>query len=316
MNEIEIVNKVLSGDNRVIAKLISSIENQAPNINEVLMKLYPYTGNAYIIGITGATGVGKSTLINNLINHYKSQGLRLGVICIDPSSPITGGAILGDRLRLINSIDERVFIRSMATRGCKGGISKSLRDVIRVLDASGKELIIIETIGVSQVDFEIVNYVDTLLLVIMPYMGDEIQLMKAGLLEVADIVVINKADLTNSEDMVLAIRENLNSNNGWKVPIVKTIAINGFGIQELINKINEHKNYLLTTNEIGKRRKDRIKEEILEEISNIVKQNILDDENFDEIVKKVFEREITPNFAAQLLIKKHKFSISNNCSDV
>ncbi|MEM1524726.1 MAG: methylmalonyl Co-A mutase-associated GTPase MeaB [Nitrososphaerales archaeon] len=316
MNGIEIVNKVLSGDNRAIAKLISNIENQAPNIDEVLMKLYPHTGNAYVIGVTGATGVGKSTLINGLINHYKSQGLRLGVICIDPSSPITGGAILGDRLRLVNSIDERVFIRSMATRGYKGGITKSLRDVIRVLDASGKELIIIETIGVSQVDVEIANYVDTLLLVVMPYMGDEIQLMKAGLLEVADIVVINKADLTNSEDMVLAIKENLNSNNGWEVPVIKTVAINGFGIPELINKINEHKNYLLTTNGIEKKRKDRIKEEILEEIFNIVKQNIVGDEKFDEIVKKVFEKEITPHFAAQLLIKKHKFLIFNNCVDV
>ncbi len=316
MNGIEIVNKVLSGDNRAIAKLISNIENQAPNIDEVLMKLYPHTGNAYVIGVTGATGVGKSTLINGLINHYKSQGLRLGVICIDPSSPITGGAILGDRLRLVNSIDERVFIRSMTTRGYKGGITKSLRDVIRVLDASGKELIIIETIGVSQVDVEIANYVDTLLLVVMPYMGDEIQLMKAGLLEVADIVVINKADLTNSEDMVLAIKENLNSNNGWEVPVIKTVAINGFGIPELINKINEHKNYLLTTNGIEKKRKDRIKEEILEEIFNIVKQNIVGDEKFDEIVKKVFEKEITPHFAAQLLIKKHKFLIFNNCVDV
>ncbi|MEM2211217.1 MAG: methylmalonyl Co-A mutase-associated GTPase MeaB [Nitrososphaerales archaeon] len=316
MNGIEIVNKVLSGDNRAIAKLISNIENQAPNIDEVLMKLYPHTGNAYVIGVTGATGVGKSTLINGLINHYKSQGLRLGVICIDPSSPITGGAILGDRLRLVNSIDERVFIRSMATRGYKGGITKSLRDVIRVLDASGKELIIIETIGVSQVDVEIANYVDTLLLVVMPYMGDEIQLMKAGLLEVADIVVINKADLTNSEDMVLAIKENLNSNNGWEVPVIKTVAINGFGIPELINKINEHKNYLLTTNGIEKKRKDRIKEEILEEIFNIVKQNIVGDEKFDEIVKKVFEKEITPHFAAQLLIKKHKFLIFNNYVDV
>ncbi|MDW8044761.1 MAG: methylmalonyl Co-A mutase-associated GTPase MeaB [Nitrososphaerota archaeon] len=301
----DLVNRILSGEERAIARLISNIENQLPGIDEVLEELYPYTGNAYIIGVTGAVGTGKSTLINSLIQYYKSQGLSLGIVCIDPSSPITGGALLGDRLRFSLGSDKNVFVRSMATRGCKGGVSKSLRDVIRVLDASGKDVIIIETIGVSQVDIDIVNYVDTLLLILMPNMGDDIQMMKAGLLEVADIIVINKADLSNSEDLMLAINENLNLKGGWMVPVVKTVATKNLGIYELIKKIDEHKNYLINTREFDARRKNRIKEEVLEEVINRLRDNIVAsiDKEYEEIIQRVLRREITPSIAAKLLVK-------------
>ena len=241
----DLVQRLYTGDPVAAAKLITLVEN-SDRKEEIVQTISGNTGNAYIIGITGSPGVGKSTLTDKIVKKLRSQNYKIGIIAVDPTSPFSGGAILGDRIRLQkHSTDEGVFIRSMASRGHLGGISTATSDAVKVLDAFGCDYIIIETVGVGQSEIEIVKNVDTTLLILIPGMGDEIQAIKAGVMEIADIFVVNKADKDGVERTVLEIDmlQNLNDSSIRKAPIQKVIARDDVGIDKLVEKIAEYRAY-------------------------------------------------------------------------
>src|SRR5579864_6337690 len=239
--------QVRAGDVRAISRAVSAIENREPEAEEILRQLFPHTGRAYRIGITGAPGTGKSTLVDRLAGRYRSENKTVGIIAVDPSSPFTGGSILGDRVRMQgHATDTGVFIRSMATRGFLGGLSQATRDTTLLLDAAGKEIILVETVGVGQGEIEIVRLADCTIVVLMPGMGDDVQSLKAGLMEIADIFVLNKSDREGAdrlEQQLRAILQLVPERNGWKPPIVLTVATENQGIEELsrqIERFREH----------------------------------------------------------------------------
>src|ERR1700727_1345384 len=233
--------QVRAGDVRSISRAVSAIENRAPEAEEILRTLFPHTGNAYRLGITGAPGTGKSTLVDRLAAHYRADKKSVGIIAVDPSSPFTGGSILGDRVRMQgHASDSGVFIRSMATRGFLGGLSQATRDTTLLLDAAGKDVIIVETVGVGQGEIEIVRLADCTIVVLMPGMGDDVQNLKAGLMEIGDIFVLNKGDRERGarfEHMLRGILQLVPEREGWKPPVVRTIANDNRGIDLLAAEI-------------------------------------------------------------------------------
>jgi len=249
-----VVQKIRSGDIRTVARLISNIDNGVANARDVLKEIYPYTGRAYIIGVTGAPGVGKSTLVDQMISHIRKDGKTLGVLAVDPTSPFSGGAILGDRIRMQrHSMDDGVFIRSLATRGHAGGLTRSTRGAIDILDAMGKDYIIVETVGTGQDETDIVKIAHTTVIVVIPGMGDSVQAMKSGIFETGDIFVINKSEREGAEktlnDLSLMIEGNPEKYVGgrWKPPILKIEAILDKGIKEFLIEVERHRNYLFNT---------------------------------------------------------------------
>ena len=247
-----LTDQLRSGDVRALARAISSVENRAPGWSELLKVLFPYTGKARTLGLTGAPGAGKSTLVDQLARFYRKQNRSVGIIAIDPTSPYTGGAILGDRIRMQEHFsDPGIYIRSMATRGSLGGLARATADVTTVLDASGRDLIMIETVGVGQDEVDIVRLADVTVLILVPGMGDDVQTIKAGIMEIADIFVINKSDRDGAEHVEREIRT-LQSmamrRDGWTPPIVKTVATQGIGIDELATAISEYESYLKKQN--------------------------------------------------------------------
>lgn len=266
----DLVEKALNGNVVATARLISLCENT--NENEKIIKLIsPHLGNAYIIGITGAPGVGKSTLTDKLIRNLRKQNFKVGVIAVDPTSPFSGGAILGDRIRLQkHSTDENVFIRSMASRGHLGGISSATGDAVKILDAYGCDFIFIETVGVGQSEVEVIKNVDTTLLILIPGMGDEIQAIKAGVMEIADIFVVNKADRDGVERTILEIEmlQNLGETQDRIAPICKVIARDNKGIEELSKAIHQHYVYLKENNLFDANRKKRLEMELKQIVHN------------------------------------------------
>ncbi len=245
-----LVNGMLAKQENYLAQLISLVENDSPDIPEMMELLRPNLGEAYCVGITGPPGVGKSTLVDKLITTIRRKGLSVGIIAVDPSSPVSGGAVLGDRIRMHQHyLDEGVFIRSMATRGNLGGLSKAVAFSINLLDAFGKDIIIVETVGVGQTELAIRQVADALVLVLVPESGDSIQFMKAGLIEIADIIVVNKADREGAERLVSELRATLIANRGGsEQSILTTQAINGIGIEELYGAIDQrHKKLLKST---------------------------------------------------------------------
>lgn len=294
--------KILEGDKRAIAKGISIVENEEQESPELLKKLYIHTGRAYRIGITGPPGAGKSTITNCLIKTVVEQGYKVGVIAVDPTSPFTGGALLGDRVRMSETgLLKEVFIRSMATRGSLGGLCKNVIEVCDIMDASGKDFILIETVGVGQSELDIAQTADTTIVILVPESGDSIQAMKAGLMEIADIFVMNKSDREGAEQVVASLTNILQ----LKVPtegkpetkVLKTVGTKNRGIEELYNEIITHKSYLEKTGMLEFNRKEHLRRKILDLVNNKLHTSFWDDENrklLSENLNKIYDKKTDP----------------------
>lgn len=277
---LDSVEKILKGDIRTAAHLMRDIDDGIPGVREILKKLYPYTGNAFIIGITGFPGSGKSTLIDKMVQIFRGEGKSIGIVAVDPSSPFTGGALLGDRIRMNrHATDPEVFIKSLATRGHVGGLSRSTKDIIKVMEAMGKDIIIVETVGVGQDEVEIVKTVHTSVVTLVPGLGDEIQTIKAGILEIADIFVVNKADRDGADRTVREIEAMLeldsSKSRGWSPLVLKTEALNNKGIKELVENIYRHKEYLQKTGKNEKLLKDKISQDFLDILKEVLMEETL-----------------------------------------
>ena len=242
------IKQVRTGDSRALARAISTVENRTPGWSDLLKELFPYTGKARVIGLTGAPGAGKSTLVDQLARHYRKDGQTVGIIAVDPTSPYTGGAILGDRIRMQEHFaDPGIYIRSMATRGSLGGLARATADVAAVLDASGRDVVMIETVGVGQAEVDIVRLADITVVILVPGMGDDVQMIKAGIMEIADVFVINKSDHEGAERVereIRALQSLATRPDGWTPPIVKTVASEGTGIEGLAAAIADYETYL------------------------------------------------------------------------
>lgn len=313
----ETVEKVISGDVRVVARLIRDIDDGIPSVREVLKSLYPHTGNAYVIGITGAPGVGKSTLVDQMITHLRDKGKSVGVLAVDPTSPFSGGAILGDRVRMQrHSMDEGVYIRSLATRGHFGGLTQSTRSAIDVLDAMGKDVIIVETVGVGQDEVDVVKSAHTTVICVIPGMGDDIQAIKAGILEVGDVFLINKSDHEGSDKTVSDLRlmvemdQKRFESGAWKPPILKAQAVVGKGVAELLGEIERHAEHLRAAyGDLRFRsRRDRVFEELAEMVKNRLIETVLggitSSAEFEEMVGAVVRGDLDPYTATDKLVLK------------
>lgn len=303
----ELVSGALSGSVRALAKLITLVENEMPGAVEALQQLYPRTGHAYIVGITGPPGSGKSTLTDKITKELRKKGYTVGIVAVDPTSPFSGGALLGDRLRMQDiTNDEGVFVRSMATRGTLGGLSRATADTVKILDAFGKDFILIETVGVGQDEVDIVRTADTTLLISVPGMGDEIQALKAGIMEIGDIFVVNKADREGADRLVTELSLMLDLNplaSPWRPPIIKTIATMGEGIAELTQKILEHRQFLEKGKGLQRKRNERARGEIINliehEISKYIHKMLKYDLSFDQVIDQVVARKKDPYSYAQ-----------------
>lgn len=289
METNQLQERILQGDRRAAARLITLIENHDPKGHEILKALYPKTGNAYVIGITGPPGAGKSTLTDKLVKSLRKQNLKIAVIAVDPTSPYTGGAILGDRIRMSDlATDPGVFIRSMGARGHLGGISEATASAVKILDVYGVDYIFVETVGVGQSEIDIVKNCDTTVMVMVPGLGDDIQAIKAGVMEIGDVFAVNKADRDGAQKTAREINAMLDfSPKAWRPPVTMAIAVKNEGIDDLLAHIMAHKSYLLSEGLLLQRRRDNAKSELIERVKDAVLSALLKDEASLERVEQL-----------------------------
>ncbi|WP_234697336.1 methylmalonyl Co-A mutase-associated GTPase MeaB [Candidatus Kryptonium thompsonii] len=306
---LEFVQKITDGNFKAISKAISLVENEHDEAKELLKKIYKYTGKAYKVGITGPPGAGKSTLVFQLTKLLRNEGKKVGIIAVDPTSPFTGGSLLGDRVRMSElALDDGVFIRSMATRGSLGGLSKKAIEAGDILDAAGFDYVIFETVGVGQSELDIVKAADTVVVVLVPESGDSIQAMKAGLMEIADIFVLNKSDREGADIAANAIKSVLSfrmRKDEWEVEVIKTIGNAGFGVDTLLNQIKKHRDFLFRTGEFEKRRKEKLKSKIKEIVEERLRENFWTRDRvklLDERISSITNSHINPIEIAEELI--------------
>jgi len=300
-------SQVLKGDHRAVAKAISIVETGGEPSRKLIQELYPHTGRAFTIGVTGPTGTGKSTLVDKIIEEYRKRERSVGVLAIDPSSAFTGGALLGDRVRMMDhSLEKKVYIRSMASRGDLGGLARAARNTIRVLDAAGMDVVIVETVGAGQTEVQIASTVDATVVVLMPQLGDEIQAFKAGFAEIGDLFVINKADLVNPAKTIYNIASGLQERDGWRPPVLKTVAVKGTGVSAVVDALEKFQKYLETGSLREKRLSKRIQSELVAAaFSDFYHQTVKrlgDQKGLDSLVARVVKRELDPETAASKLV--------------
>ena len=299
---MDLVKELLNGSRLALARAITAVESEYDNAVDIMKAIYPKTGNARILGITGAPGAGKSTLTDKIVKQYLAQGKKIGIVAVDPTSPFSGGAILGDRIRMNDlTLNENVFIRSMGTRGSLGGLSKKTSDVVKLMDAFGMDLVIIETVGVGQSEVDIVKNADSTLVVLVPGLGDDIQAIKAGILEIGDVFAINKADRDGCDKLNVEIEMMLDLDSrelAWRPPIKRTIASNEVGVEELVEALDEHFEFLEDSGELATRRQERTRDEIIaminEQIGRYIADNIVVGDEFNRQVEAVNQKESDP----------------------
>ena len=309
--EQSLAERLIAGDKRALARAITLIENDDPQGWELVREVFPRTGRARIVGLTGPPGVGKSTLIGALTAEMRKAEREVAVLSIDPSSPFTRGALLGDRIRLSDHfLDAGVFIRSMASRGALGGLSEATLQAALLMDASGKDDVFIETVGVGQAEIDIVDHGDTIVLVLMPGSGDSIQALKAGVMEIPDIIVVNKSDHPMTDTMIREIRGvlSLGPSTSWRVPIVKTEAAKGEGVAELAEKISEHRDHIEAEGTLDERRARNLRNEVLELAASRMRRRledaVADDASVRQLLDLVVKRDLDPASAAKELLDR------------
>jgi LAO/AO transport system kinase len=316
---MSLAKRILEGDIRAASRLMRDIDDRMPSALEPLKELYPKTGRAYIVGITGPPGSGKSTIVDKMVDIFRKEGKSVGIVAVDPTSPFSGGAILGDRIRMQrHATDEGVFIRSLATRGCLGGLTRSTQDIINVMDAMGKDIILVETVGVGQDEVEIVNTAHTSIVIFVPGLGDDIQAIKAGIIEIGDLFVINKCDREGADkverDLRMVLEMGRRREDNWEPLIFRTEAILGKGIFELVYGIYRHKQALEQNNAFEKKLRERTKTTFLEILESEVMAHFIEkmekEGQWDKIIDDLMNRRIDPysvaeRVMAEELIKHH-----------
>ncbi|WP_126428938.1 methylmalonyl Co-A mutase-associated GTPase MeaB [Brevibacillus marinus] len=307
----DIAKRILQGEVRGAARAITCIENDYPERTQILREIFPYTGRAKRIGITGTPGAGKSSLVDALIGFLREQDLKVGVAAVDPTSPFTGGALLGDRVRMQNhALDSGVFIRSMGTRGSLGGLSRKTKDAVRVMDAFGCDVVLIETVGVGQSELDVMNIADTTIVVLTPGGGDTVQAFKAGIMEIADLFVINKADLPGADKLQTEVEQMLDlakHDAAWRPPIVRTVSTRRLGLEQLWEQVERHHAYLQASGEWGLRRSRRLQEEVLEIVSQRMQQVVrerLAAGSYADQLAAVAAGEADPYSAAEEIVRR------------
>jgi LAO/AO transport system kinase len=306
----DLVAKARGGDKRAIARLLTVVENEESGAADALRELYPQTGHAIVIGVTGPPGGGKSTLVNRLAGAYRESGQRVAVVAVDPSSPFSGGALLGDRIRMSERfLDDGLFIRSMASRGHSGGLARTTSRVVNVLDAIGYGVVLVETVGVGQEEVEVIRVVDTVVLVTVPGLGDDIQAIKAGVLEIADVLVVNKADRPGADETARDLAQMLSLGKlrtTWKPPIVRTVAATGDSVPQLVEAIARHREWASEKGERDRRRRDTARAEVEDLLREALVRRLRDrlgEDRVDRAVARVAERAIDPYAAVEELLE-------------